>query len=221
VTVLPFEGPSTLAAPARAGLYHVLYIDSPWPEQGGGKVKRGADRHFGLMKVRDIVAMHRTFGEWAAPDAHLYAWATNNYLPAAFETISAAGFRFVTAVTWVKDTMGIGQYYRGRTEHCLFAVRGRMPYRVRVDGKRAQGETVLYAPALDDQELLEPADLPSAFESPRPRVGGKVKHSKKPEQMRQFIELVSGTHANLEIFARDAASGWDSWGLEAPGASNG
>lgn len=26
--------------------YKTIYADPPWPEQGGGKIKRGADRHY-------------------------------------------------------------------------------------------------------------------------------------------------------------------------------
>jgi N6-adenosine-specific RNA methylase IME4 len=199
---------SRVPAPPRAGAYTVLYMDHPWPEYGGGQIQRGADRHYPLMSIAEILAL--PFGEWAAKDAHLYAWATNNYLEAAFKVIRAYGFRYVTTVTWVKDRMGIGQYYRGRTEHCLFAVRGRLPYRIRDDGKRAQGQTVIYAPD-PSESLPDPADLPSAFEAP------VTKHSKKPEQMRRYIELVSGGHGPmLECFAREAAPGFDVWGNQAP-----
>lgn len=58
----------SLVVPPQAGCYQVIYIDAPWPERGGGKVKRGADRHYSLMKVDDIIAL--PVDEWAAPDAH-------------------------------------------------------------------------------------------------------------------------------------------------------
>jgi len=194
--------------PPRVGLYQALYIDPPWPEHGGGKIQRGADRHYPLMPVEDIQRL--PFGEWAAADAHCYCWLTNNYLEAGFDAVRGWGFRPVTLVTWVKDRAGLGQYFRGRTEHCLFAVRGRLPYRIRDDnGKRAQGETVLYSP--DPSELLPPpVELPDAFEARRER------HSAKPPQMRAYCELVS--HGpRLECFARQAADGWDAWGNQAPG----
>ena len=59
--------------------YKTLYIDPPWPERGGGKIKRGADRHYPLMTLKKIQAL-------PVPDlvsqegCHLYLWATNNYL---------------------------------------------------------------------------------------------------------------------------------------------
>jgi N6-adenosine-specific RNA methylase IME4 len=199
--------------PPKAGAYRVLYIDDPWPEKGGGQIKRGADGHYDVMSVKDIAAL--PFGAWAAPDAHCYMWATNNYLPEAFEIMRIRGFRYVTTVTWVKTgRIGLGQYFRGKTEHCLFGVRGRLPYRLLDSGKRAQGETVIYAPEEFDAtlaaELPEP-DLPSAFEAARPTESGKIKHSRKPEIMRQIIERVSAG-PYLEIFARRLVPGWDVWG---------
>lgn len=83
--------------------------------------------------------------------------------------------------------VGLGQYFRGCTESCLFGVRGNVPYRTRPDGKRAQGRTGFHAP--------------------------RGEHSVKPEKMRQMVELVSpGPY--LEMFARRPAPGWSVWGNE-------
>ena len=38
-------------------MYDIIYADPPWNESGGGKIKRGADRHYPLMKAREIVAL--------------------------------------------------------------------------------------------------------------------------------------------------------------------
>ena len=34
--------------------YKTIYADPPWLESGGGKIKRGADKHYSLMKTQDI-----------------------------------------------------------------------------------------------------------------------------------------------------------------------
>jgi N6-adenosine-specific RNA methylase IME4 len=87
----------------------------------------------------------------------------------------------------VKDRFGWGQYYRGQTEHRLFGVRGRIPYRTTEDDKRSQGITAIHAP--------------------------RTAHSAKPDEMRRMIEKVS--HApRLELFARRKTAGWDVWGNE-------
>jgi len=39
------------------GKYRTIYADPPWPECGGGKIKRGADRHYKLMSIREIKAL--------------------------------------------------------------------------------------------------------------------------------------------------------------------
>ena len=65
----------------------------------------------------------------AEDNAHLYLWATNNFLPDALEVMKAWGFRYVTMITWMKDRIGLGQYFRGLTEHCLFGIRGKLPYK--------------------------------------------------------------------------------------------
>ena len=165
--------------------YRTIYADPPWAEHGGGQIKRGADRHYPLMKTKDIKALAFDVLRVGHDDAHLYLWVTNNFLPAGLEVMEAWGFRYVTCITWAKPSIGIGQYYRGQTEQLLFCVRGKVEYRTRPDGKRAQGSTLVTAP--------------------------KLEHSVKPESVRQTIELVS--HGpRLEMFARRPAKGWDTWG---------
>lgn len=138
------------------------------------------------MPVKDIMAL--PIGELADPEGcHLYCWTTNNYLPAALECIQAWGFEYITTITWLKDRVGLGQYYRGLTEHCLFAsTKKRLPYKM-ADGKRCQGVT--------------------GFSEP------KTIHSRKPDSMRNMIEWISYA-PRIELFAREHHAGWDVWGNE-------
>lgn len=164
--------------------YHTIYADPPWSEHGGGR--RGANVHYPLMKTKEIIALSPMVQDLADDNAHLYLWTTNNFLRDALEVMNAWGFRYVTAITWVKDRMGLGQYFRGMTEHCLFGLRGKLPYKV-IDGKRQQGKT-------------------GFFEKKR-------EHSRKPVQMREMIEKVSYPPF-IELFARERFDGWDAWGNE-------
>lgn len=136
------------------------------------------------MTVKEITGL--PISDIAEDNCHLYLWATNNYLPAAIEVMKEWGFTYKTIVTWGKDKIGLGQYFRGQTEHCLFGVRGNIPYKV-VDGKRQQGRTLIIAP--------------------------RGKHSEKPEEMREMIETVS-VGPFVELFARREYDGWDCWGNE-------
>ena len=165
-------------------LYSTIYADPPWPERGGGKIKRGADRYYNLMSVKDIAAMPVKC--IADDNSHLYLWATNNFLHDAMHVMESWGFRYITCITWAKDKIGLGQYFRGMTEQCLFGVRGALPYKV-LDGKRQQGTTLITAP--------------------------RGKHSQKPSEMRAIIERVSYPPF-IELFARERVPGWDAYGNE-------
>lgn len=123
----------------------------------------------------------------AAPESHLYLWVTNNYLRDGMRVVDTWGFRYVTLITWIKDKVGLGQYFRGKTEHCIVAVRGSLPYRTSDDGKRLQGVTGIFA-------------------SPRA-------HSQKPDEIRDMIERVS-YEPRVELFARERRDGWDRFGNE-------
>nr|DAS77840.1 MAG TPA: N6 adenosine methyltransferase subunit [Caudoviricetes sp.] len=165
--------------------YKTIYADPPWMESGGGRIKRGADRHYSLMKTKDICEL-QIIKDIVDDNAHLYLWVTNNFLKDGLQVMEAWGFRYVTMITWMKDKGGLGQYFRGKTEHCLFGVRGNLPYKI-VDGKRQQGVTGFFAP--------------------------RTEHSKKPNDMREMIEIVSYA-PRIELFARERFDGWDCWGNE-------
>lgn len=168
--------------------YKTIYLDPPWEEKGGGKIKRGCDRHYKTMTIKEIEAL--PIQELADENGcHIYMWVTNNFLEKGLALLKKWGFDYITTITWQKDRFGLGQYYRGLTEHCLFAsTKKRLPYKV-IDGKRAQGVTGFYEP--------------------------KTIHSRKPDKMREMIETVS-YEPRIELFAREKFDGWDRWGLEAP-----
>lgn len=167
-------------------LYKTIYLDPPWEEKGGGKIKRGCDRHYSTMSIKEIEDL--PIQNLADPNGcHLYMWVTNNFLEKGLALLKKWGFEYITTITWQKDRFGLGQYYRGITEHCLFAsTKKRLPYKV-IDGKRAQGVTGFYEP--------------------------KTIHSRKPCKMREMIERVS-CEPRIELFSRQQFPGWDCWGNE-------
>ena len=170
----------------RVRRYGTIIADPPWPERGGGRIVRGAQRHYDLMTVARIMATPVEY-RWAADDCHLYLWVTNNFLMAGLSTLHWWGFRYVTTLTWNKNGIGLGQYFRGNTEHVLFGVRGNPGYRQLPNGKRAQGRTGFYAE--------------------------KGEHSEKPMQIHEWAEIVS-PGPRIELFARSRRPGWHAWGNE-------
>ena len=61
----------------------------------------------------------------SADDAVLWLWTTNGHLPNSCGIVEHWGFRYVTMLTWTKHKMGMGDWLRGKTEHCLMCVKGK------------------------------------------------------------------------------------------------
>jgi N6-adenosine-specific RNA methylase IME4 len=82
------------------------------------------------MSIKDL-CMLPIVKESIMDDAHLYLWLTNSFIVEAHEVARAWGFRPKTLITWGKmkpngtPSMKAGYYFRGATEHMLFAVRGK------------------------------------------------------------------------------------------------
>ena len=129
------------------GPFRCIVADPPWPYSGGGpkayknngtlETFPGADHtmHYGSMTMPDLCAM--PVANVADNPAHLYLWTTNGFLREAHELAEAWGFKVKTCLTWGKvkadgtASMKTGYYFRGATEHCLFAVRGSLRLQVK------------------------------------------------------------------------------------------
>lgn len=126
--------------------YACIVADPPWdyktPGQIGKRLEHRPNRDFGLSKYgAGSVArygamtlcelMELPVAAHAENNAHLYLWTTNTFLEQAHDVARAWGFDPKTIITWTKTraadgqpSMKMGYYFRGATEHCLFAVRG-------------------------------------------------------------------------------------------------
>jgi N6-adenosine-specific RNA methylase IME4 len=148
----------------------------------GGCTPRRSNLAYPTMTVAQIAAL--PVAELAAPNAHLYLWATNRYLEDAFKVARAWGFSPSITLVWCKKPLGKGvglPAYPIFTEFVLFCRRGTLP-------------AVERAPK-------------NWFEWKR------SKPSQKPEAFQDMVEQVSpGPY--LELFARRPRLGWSVWGNE-------
>lgn len=182
--------------------FRTVVLDPPWLERGSGKVKRGADRHYPLMKTRDMPSLIESSGVWNFHEhAHCYMWVTSNFLPDGLWLMKEIGFSYKTTLCWAKPRIGIGQYFRGQHELVLFGVRGRGMHPSVYTGRR---------------------DVSSLLEADHGFIPGTRhrKHSEKPGEFYATVEARSkGPY--LEMFARRARRRWKSWGNEiGEGAGN-
>ena len=185
---------STLFGPDEKR-FRTVVMDPPWScEAGAGENKRGADRHYDLLKPRQIgrlIQQDCDPWQYLADNAHLYLWTTSAALAKghAHFVARSLGFEPTSVLSWTKKRedggkqLGLGFYFRFCTEYILFCTRG---------------DTL--KPAPEDKQ-------PTTIEAPR------TEHSSKPEASYELIEQTSPAEY-LEIFARQEREGWTCWGDE-------
>jgi N6-adenosine-specific RNA methylase IME4 len=102
-------------------------------------------------------------------------------LPQCLDVMAAWDFTYKSAILWNKDRTGTGYWTLNRVEILLIGTRGNVP-----------------APNPGEQP-------PQVIEAPRGR------HSEKPKVFAEIIERLFPNVPKLEMFAREARPGWDSW----------
>ena len=115
--------------------YSTIVADPPWRYKSDGRMVTSANKpstnpspNARYSTSTSIELASLPVAGLAATNAHLYCWTTNPILPEAFALVEAWGFQYVTLLTWRKlGTLGMGYYFRGDTEHVLFAVKGKLP----------------------------------------------------------------------------------------------
>lgn len=179
------------ALPEWEGLnppYATVVADPPWHYEaraiGGSKAGTlGASEPFpySTMTVDEVTAL--PVGDLAGPDAVLWLWTTNRYLPDAFGIAEAWGFTYRQTLVWGKNNpMPVGSVAPSAAEFLLFAKRGK-----------------------PQMQWVWPS---SVLVLPRPAAR---LHSVKPDAFRDLIEA-SSPGPYVELFARAPRLGWDSWG---------
>jgi N6-adenosine-specific RNA methylase IME4 len=157
--------------------YKTIMADPPWPYNSpraivgnggrgsdGGKaaqiIQADVSDHYDVMTLDRIKAL--PVAQVADADAHLYLWTTNSFICEAHDVAQAWDFEPKTIITWGKvrkadrasfePSCKTGYWYRSATEHCLFAVRGKLRLQV--------SETI---PTLFLEERLPHSVKPESF----------------------------------------------------------
>lgn len=198
ITVGPGAWRRASRATASDMSYQVIYADPPWRYADKRAGRGGAEAHYRTMGPEEILALRPP----ADTDAALLMWATWPMLPDAMAVIRAWGFEYRTlGLIWVKTTKkGQGEPFDDARPP-LFWGCGQWT--------RSNTEPCLLA-------------IRGAVKPPADRGVHQVicapagAHSRKPAEARRRIERMFPGQRMLEMFAREAAPGWDRWGDEAP-----
>jgi N6-adenosine-specific RNA methylase IME4 len=180
--------------PFPKGTFEIVYADPPWSHYGSPVKDAAAAKHYPLMSqdalarlpVRDIMAKR----------AALFLWVTGPRLHYAIELLAAwrLHFRGVLYV-WVK-TNREGRIISGQGVPPTFT--------------KPTTEFVLAATTMPTGRPFPLHDLAQAQVVLHPR----AEHSRKPAIFRAMIERLCGKRSKIELFARESAAGWTSWGID-------
>lgn len=170
--------------------YSIIYADPPWTfrtwsSKGKGK---SAESHYRCMSKADIQRV--PVSQITADDCTLFLWVTFPCLQEGLELIKAWGFKYKTcAFTWVKKCRKTDGIFTG------------LGY-----WTRANAEICLLATKGNPKRISK---------SVKQVIISRVRdHSRKPDEARERIVQLMGNIPRIELFARQTADGWDSWGDE-------
>ena len=109
--------------------YKIIYADHPWKYKESWGNGSNEDT-YPTMDFKDIC--HLPINDITEDKAHLYLWVTNPFISEGLKLVKEWGFEYKTLITWIKTykdgkpEMGMGYYFRGCTEHIIFATKGKM-----------------------------------------------------------------------------------------------
>lgn len=173
------------------GGYQCIVADPPWLYKNlhtGGSMKSGACQKYPTMSLDELSAL--PVKDIAAKNAVLFLWITTPLKTDIIESrlIEKWGFNYKTSLYWIKDKdgkPGLGNWWRGSVEECLFCIRGNVP---------AFRETA------DNVVIAKPG-----IHSEKPK-----EYWEKIEPVLARNNL----NKRVELFARNPRDGWSAWGNE-------
>jgi N6-adenosine-specific RNA methylase IME4 len=174
-----------------SGTFSTILVDPPWRFQNRtGKMapEHRRLRRYRTMDVAEIQAL--PVARYAREKSHLYLWCPNALLEDGLSILKAWGFTYKTNLVWLKIRKDGGPDGRGVGFYF------RNVTELLLFGVRGKLRTL--APGRRQVNVI---------------ARQKREHSRKPDEQYALIEQCSpGPY--LELFSRERAAGWTSWGDE-------
>ena len=114
--------------------FDIILADCPWSydrKSTGGTNKSGSSQHYNAMSFNELDDLRDYILPLMNENSVCFLWSTVPMLPDAIEILQQWEFEYKTMITWVKKNYGLGNWFRGKTEHFLVGVRGAVkPFRL-------------------------------------------------------------------------------------------
>ena len=168
--------------------YNIIYADPPWDFKVWSVKTSQRPWHYPRMSHQELLDL--PIATFADKDCGLFLWVTSPNLLEGLDLIAHWGFQYKTIVfVWTKlntNNMGFAQGLGYWT--------------------RANAEFCILA--TKGKPKRKDKGIPQILATPR------MRHSRKPDIIRERIVQLMGDLPRVELFARQKVDGWDSWGNE-------
>jgi N6-adenosine-specific RNA methylase IME4 len=161
------------------GKYGVILADPPWrPDPGLLDKTRRIENQYPTQTLEELIAHRPQIDRIALADCVLLLWTTTQKIAEAIALIGAWQFTVKSGAVWIKPSVGMGYWFRGRHELLILATRGEPMTPLEAD----RPDSVITAPRAD--------------------------HSQKPDLVYELIDRMFPHIPKVEIFARATRAGW-------------
>ncbi len=172
--------------------YSIIYADPPWfynkRKNENRRFGKGAAGHYSVMKFEEIAKL--PIPRISEKNCVLFLWVTFPNLIEGMNMFKEWGFDYRTlGFSWVKTNPKNGKPFFGV-------------------GYYAKSNCEVCLMGIKGSMKPVSNSVSSCIISPRRR------HSQKPDEVRDRIVELFGDLPRIELFAREYANGWDSWGNE-------
>lgn len=169
---------------ARTEGFDICVADPPWKFTSNSQAKPGKNAMGHYPCMTVTDICDLPVREMMAEDALLLLWTTAPFLEASFRVVDAWGFKYKTNLVWDKERPATGFWVRGEHEHVLICRRGKFP-------------------------------TPDTSHRRRSVIrGGRREHSRKPDDLQDWVDAAWPDARKVELFARQTRPGWTAWGNE-------
>jgi N6-adenosine-specific RNA methylase IME4 len=144
--------------------FDVLVADCPWSynrKSTGGTNKSGASQKYEAMKYMELLDLDKHILPLMNDNSVCFLWTTVPMLEDALSIMDHWSFEYKTMITWVKRNNGLGNWFRGKTEHLLMGVRGAVkPFRLQAPNLIISEKTLKHSEKpIESYELIESVAL--------------------------------------------------------------
>jgi N6-adenosine-specific RNA methylase IME4 len=175
--------------------FDVLVCDPPWSydrKTTGGTNLSGSLQQYTTLTKQELANLDII--NLMEDDSVCFLWTTVPMLPDAIQVLAYWGFEYKTMITWIKKNYGLGNYFRGKTEHLLMGMRGKVkPFGLQVPNLIISEKTLKHSQKPEESyKLIDKCGL--------------------------MMSLVNMKQVNiLELFAREKRQNWVCIGREVTG----